>query len=223
MVFLVARLDFWALVFRWLGFAVEKLWDCPVAATSLGDFWGRRWNRIVSGFLREVIFTPVARRAGARAALLAVFLYSGLYHEMVSFLAGSGYGGPMLYFLVQYLGVTAESSGPGRRVLRGRPWLGRAWTLAVVVAPVGLLLHRGFVEGYLVPMLAEAGVPGLGAVKAGPGCPWRPDEQYAATGAGGSGNGDERIGLGSVEVGRLVAQLPPSGCARSWSAPAGRT
>ena len=92
--FLVARLDFWALIFRAMGFAVEKLWDCPVAATSLGEFWGRRWNRIVSGFLREVVFTPVARRAGARVALLAVFLYSGLYHEVVSFLAGSGYGGP---------------------------------------------------------------------------------------------------------------------------------
>src|SRR5215213_44666 len=162
MLFLVARLDFWALIFRWMGFAVEKLWDCPVAATSLGDFWGRRWNRIVSGFLREVIFTPVARRAGAKAALLAVFLYSGLYHEMVSFLAGSGYGGPMLYFLLQYAGVAAESSGPGRKALRGRPWLGRAWTLAVVMTPVGLVLHRGFVEGYLVPMLAGAGVPGLG-------------------------------------------------------------
>lgn len=162
MVFLVARLDFWALVFRKLGFAVEKLWDCPVAATSLGDFWGRRWNRIVSGFLREVIFTPVARRAGARVALLAVFLYSGLYHEMVSFLAGSGYGGPMLYFLVQYLGVTAEGSDPGRRVLRGHPWVGRAWTLVVVVGPVGLVLQPGFVEGFLVPMLDEAGIPGLG-------------------------------------------------------------
>src|SRR5215213_4326872 len=117
--FLVARLDFWALAFRALGFPVEKLWDCPVAATSLGDFWGRRWNRIVSGFLREVVFTPVARRAGARVALLAVFLYSGLYHEIVSFMAGSGYGGPTGYFLVQYLGVAAEGSRPGRRVLRG--------------------------------------------------------------------------------------------------------
>ena len=89
-----------------------------------------------------------------------MFLYSGLYHEMVSFLAGSGYGGPTLYFLVQYLGVAAERSGPGRRALRGRPWLGRAWTLAVVVAPLGLVLHRGFVEGYVVPMLSEAGRAG---------------------------------------------------------------
>jgi hypothetical protein len=35
---LFARLDLWALVFRALGFAVEKLFDCPVAATSLGEF-----------------------------------------------------------------------------------------------------------------------------------------------------------------------------------------
>jgi hypothetical protein len=62
---LIARFDFYALIFGAMGFAVEKLWDCPIGATSLGDFWGRRWNRIVSGVLREVNFYPVARRAGA--------------------------------------------------------------------------------------------------------------------------------------------------------------
>ena len=72
-VFLVARLDFAALIFRLMGFAVEKLWDCPVAATSLGDFWGRRWNRIVPGLLREVIFFPVARRAGTRSPFWPCF------------------------------------------------------------------------------------------------------------------------------------------------------
>ena len=111
--FLVARLDFWALVFRAMGFAVEKLWDCPIAATTLGDFWGRRWNRIVPGFLREVVFVPVARRAGAKVALLAVFLYSGMYHEGVSFMARSGYGGPTLYFLLQCLGIAIENTRPG--------------------------------------------------------------------------------------------------------------
>jgi alginate O-acetyltransferase complex protein AlgI len=158
---LIARFDFWALIFRALGFAVEKLWDCPVAATSLGDFWGRRWNRLVSGLLRDVIFFPVARLAGARLALLAVFLYSGFYHEIFSFLAGSGYGGPALYFLVQYLGVAIESTRPARRWLRDHAWLGRAWTWAVVVLPVGLFLHHGLVEGVLVPVMVEAGVPGL--------------------------------------------------------------
>ena len=121
---LVARFDFWALIFRAMGFPVEKLWDCPIAATTLGDFWGRRWNRIVPGMLREVIFLPVARRAGARVALLAVFLYSGLYHEIISFMARSGYGGPTLYFLVQYLGVAVENSRPARRCSGATPGWG---------------------------------------------------------------------------------------------------
>jgi hypothetical protein len=159
--FLIARLDLYALIFRAMGFAVEKVWDCPIAATTLGDFWGRRWNRIVPGFLREVVFLPVARLAGAKIALVAVFLYSGMYHECVSFMARSGYGGPTLYFLLQCLGVAIENTRLARRLFRGRLWLSRVWTLAVVVLPVGLFLHPGIVDGYLVPMLASGGVPGL--------------------------------------------------------------
>jgi hypothetical protein len=34
-------------------------------------------------------------------------------------------------------------------------------SLAVIVLPVGLFLHPGLVDGYLVPMLVQAGVPGL--------------------------------------------------------------
>jgi hypothetical protein len=158
---LFVRLDIGAMIFRAMGFQVEKVMDCPVAATTLGEFWGRRWNRIVPGMLREVIFFPVARWAGPRVALFAVFVYSGFYHEMFSFLAGSGYGRPALYFLLQYLGVAVENTRPARRVLQGYPWLGRAWTFAVIVLPVGLFLHPGLVNGYLVPMLIEAGVPGL--------------------------------------------------------------
>jgi hypothetical protein len=158
---LVVRLDIWVLVFRAMGFAVERMWDCPIAATSLGDFWGERWNRLVSGFLREVVFQPVARRAGAQVALIAVFLYSGLYHEIVSFMARSGYGGPALYFLVQYLGVAIENRRPARRFFHDHPRLGRAWTAAVVVLPVGLIVQPGLVDGYLVPMLLTTGVPNL--------------------------------------------------------------
>jgi alginate O-acetyltransferase complex protein AlgI len=159
--FLIARLDFYALIFRAMGFAVEKVWDCPVAATTLGKFWGQRWNRIVSGMAREIIFMPLARRTGARFALFAVFLYSGLYHEIGSFIAQSGYGGPMLYFLLQYLGISIENIRPIRRRLQAHPWLGRAWTLAVVTLPLGLFLHQALVDNYVMPMLIEAGVPGL--------------------------------------------------------------
>ena len=111
--------------------------------------------------LREVIFFPMSRWAGPRVALLAVFLYSGLYHEGFSVMAGSGYGRPSLYFVVQYLGVAIENSRPARALFQGRIWLGRAWTWAVVILPVGLFLHPGLVNGFLVPLLVQSGVPGL--------------------------------------------------------------
>ena len=57
--------------------------------------------------------------------------------------------------------MAVENTRPARRLLRGQPWLGRAWTAAVVILPVGLFLHPGLVDGYLVPMLVQAGVPGL--------------------------------------------------------------
>ena len=90
-----------------------------------------------------------------------MFLYSGFYHEILTFMARSGYGGPSLYFLLQWLGVAIENSHKARRVLRGRVWLARAWTLAVVFLPVGLFLQPALVKEYLVPMLTAGGVPGL--------------------------------------------------------------
>jgi Membrane bound O-acyl transferase family len=153
--------DAWALLYRACGVPVEKLWHCPLAATSLVDFWGQRWNRIFSGMLRDVMFRPLARRVGAGLALFTVFLYSGLLHENFSIGAGSGYGLPMLYFVIQGLGTWLESRRTLRRVFQRRPWLGRAWTTAVVLGPVTLLLHEGYREQVCVPTLAGLGVPGL--------------------------------------------------------------
>jgi alginate O-acetyltransferase complex protein AlgI len=154
--------DAWALLYRACGIGVEKLWHCPVAATSLADFWGQRWNRIFSGMLREVLFLPLARRLGAGMALFAVFLYSGLLHENFSVSAGSGYGLPTLYFLIQGVGAWLESRRAFRRVFRRRPYLGRLWTAAVVLGPVALLFHEGARQGYGTEKLISLGVPGLG-------------------------------------------------------------
>ena len=56
---LFARLDFWAMIFRLMGFPVEKLFDCPIAATTLGDFWGRRVDRgSVPGMLGRSSSSP---------------------------------------------------------------------------------------------------------------------------------------------------------------------
>src|ERR1700722_9376662 len=76
-------------------------------------------------------------------------------------MVNSGYGRPFLYFMLRCLGVAIENTRRMRRLLRGRIWLARAWTFAVVVLPVGLFLHRGFVDRYLVATLVARGLPGL--------------------------------------------------------------
>jgi hypothetical protein len=157
---LFARLDLVTLIFR-LGFPVEKLFVCPFAATTLGEFWGQRWNRVVSGMLRDTIFLPLSRRAGTHTALFAVFLYSGMYHEFTSFMAGSGYGKPLAYFLIQFAGVSLETIRPIRLRFRRHLWLGRLWTIAIVVLPCPLFLHQAFLDTVMVPLFTTMGVPGL--------------------------------------------------------------
>ncbi|CAI5484464.1 unnamed protein product [Closterium sp. Yama58-4] len=40
-------------------FAVEPHFRRPYLATSLGSFWARRWNLVVSGSLRETVYEPL--------------------------------------------------------------------------------------------------------------------------------------------------------------------
>lgn len=148
-----ARFDLAGLLFRALGFPVEKLWVSPFTATTLGDFWGQRWNRVVSGFLRGVVFVPLSRLVGVRMAIFLAFVYSGLYHEFVSFIADAGYGRPFLYFLLQFLGVAVENARPVRRWLRAWPLAGWLWTMMVVVGPLVVLVHPEVIDRIFIPQL----------------------------------------------------------------------
>lgn len=64
-----------------LGMELEPQFDRPYLATSLRDFWGRRWNLMVPAILRPSIYQPVRSRAGRPAGVMAAFLVSGLMHE----------------------------------------------------------------------------------------------------------------------------------------------
>ncbi|KAL2247667.1 UNVERIFIED_CONTAM: Long-chain-alcohol O-fatty-acyltransferase [Sesamum indicum] len=75
-----------------LGVELEPQFDEPYLATSLQDFWGRRWNLMVTSILRPTVYHPV-RRISTRIlgrsswalapAILATFLVSGLMHEVI--------------------------------------------------------------------------------------------------------------------------------------------
>ncbi|GMI63786.1 hypothetical protein like AT5G55380 [Hibiscus trionum] len=73
------------------GFDLEPQFNEPYLATSLQDFWGRRWNLMVTSILRPTIYYPI-RRISARVlgpmwvsspAVVASFLVSGLMHELL--------------------------------------------------------------------------------------------------------------------------------------------
>ncbi|XP_050383031.1 probable long-chain-alcohol O-fatty-acyltransferase 1 [Argentina anserina] len=76
---------------RALGFELEPQSDEPYLSTSLQDFWGRRWNLMVTNILRPTVYVPTRRVAGrlvgargARlAAVMATFAVSGLMHEVI--------------------------------------------------------------------------------------------------------------------------------------------
>src|SRR5262249_31909327 len=100
-----------SLFWQSVGIDARPLMNAPIKATSLAEFWGRRWNSAFNCFVHDKIFRPLHRRVGAAGATMCVFLVSGLMHELViSVPAGAGYGLPTGYFLLQGVGLLFERS-----------------------------------------------------------------------------------------------------------------
>jgi hypothetical protein len=137
-----------------LGRAVRPLFDQPVYASSLSDWWGKRWNLSVHMVLTLVIWQPLRERIGAAWAATAVFAVSGVLHEyLLSYPARGGWGGPTAYFAVQAAGMYAERQRPLRRWLR-KHHLGQiSWTLGITLLPGPLLFHPALLRALLGPFL----------------------------------------------------------------------
>ena len=139
---------------RRAGVDAPPIMDFPVRSSSVGEFWGRRWNRAFRDVAHVYVFRPLVRRLGAGGATAAVFLISGVVHDVViSVPAGAGYGLPTLYFLIQGAGILFERSGLGTRLGLGRGLQGRLFCATVTIAPAGLLFHPPFVQRIVLPML----------------------------------------------------------------------
>jgi Membrane bound O-acyl transferase family len=147
-----------SLLWRSAGVDARPIMQAPLSATSLSDFWGRRWNLGFRQLTYRLIFQPVRSRSGVVTATLLSFFASGLIHELViSLPARGGYGLPTCYFVLQGLGVLFERSMPGKRL--GLSSGTRGWLFAVFCAgaPAYLLFHPWFVRGVILPFLAAIG------------------------------------------------------------------
>jgi alginate O-acetyltransferase complex protein AlgI len=130
----------------------------PTRATSLADFWGRRWNMGFRTLAHDLVFAPLVRRGfSTTTATAAVFALSGIVHDVViSLPARGGYGLPTLYFLIQLAGLLLERSPLLRPIVRHRA-IGRLYAIAFTLAPVPLLFHGPFVRNVIVPFLYAIG------------------------------------------------------------------
>lgn len=128
------------------GWTAPLMHDSPHLARSVGEFWGQRWNLIVSGILRDRAFLPLARRAPL-LGLAASFALSAAIHAYLIGFAGGAWAALAwaAFFLLQPLAIAAERRLGVRRWPR---WAGRAWTITVL--------------GLLSPLMVEPGLRVLG-------------------------------------------------------------
>jgi hypothetical protein len=144
---------------RAAGVEARRLMNAPLQATSVSDFWGRRWNTAFRDLTHRFLFRPLTTRLGPRSGLAAGFVFSGLVHELaISVPAGAGYGGPTIFFCLQVPAMLIERSRWGRALGLGRGWRGWLFTAIVLIAPAGLLFHPPFVRDVVVPFLQVLGV-----------------------------------------------------------------
>jgi hypothetical protein len=143
-----------ALVWQNLGVKAEPIMSTPLRSTSLGEFWGKRWNLGFRQLAHELIFRPLYRKLGPDAAGLLVFMVSGLIHDLViSLPARGGYGLPTLYFLLQGMGVSVEHSRFGKRFGLGQGVRGWCFMIVLLTVPVFGLFHPWFVLRVILPFM----------------------------------------------------------------------
>jgi len=121
------------------GAAMHPLQVTPIAARSLRDFWGKRWNRAVSAWLYRRIFVPLARRRHPDLGLLCACLVSGVLHAWVAWVALGAFAAFELamFFGLQGVFILAEDR------LHVHAWpvpLARAWTLTLLLATSPLII-----------------------------------------------------------------------------------
>jgi hypothetical protein len=108
---------------------LPRINDAPIRSTTLAEFWGRRWNRVVAGWLRDYLFFPLARRRKATLGICAAFGGSTILHFWIAWVPLDVEAGLLMasFFVVQGVALLLERRiGVERWTRAGQ----RSWTIA---------------------------------------------------------------------------------------------
>lgn len=135
------------------GIDVQELFRAPYKATSLREFWGKRWNMAFSEMTTQIAYRPLKQTMSAEKAMLLSFLLSGLLHEIaISLPVNAGYGLPMLYFLLHAAAMLAEAKSSGLQRILKHPIFSHIWVMGLLILPLPLLFHQTFILNVLIPL-----------------------------------------------------------------------
>lgn len=139
---------------RLMGVNTYYLFRQPAKAMSLTEFWGKRWNLAFIEMTSVAIFRPLRGKIGKAGALAVAFLFSGLLHELaLSVPVNSGYGLPMLYFVIQGVVLLVEKYlMSNNAAFLKHPVMARLWVLFWLVVPMPLLFHAQFIKLVVWPL-----------------------------------------------------------------------
>lgn len=123
--FFSSIVDMFSLPFRLSGLHLAEMFDAPPLARNPREFWSRRWNLWFTQMTNLLIFQPLG---GARRPLLgvsAVFVFSALLHEYMTWVALTRPDGRMTAFFLIHGVATIATTVLGKRL--GRKTLMPRW------------------------------------------------------------------------------------------------
>ncbi|OVA20218.1 hypothetical protein BVC80_157g5 [Macleaya cordata] len=150
-----------------LGLELEPQFNEPYLSTSLQDFWGRRWNLMVTSILRPTVYDPIipicTRIFGRWAPVPGVvltFVVSGLMHELMFYhITRVDPTWEVMWFFVLH-GICTALEVILKKALTDRcrlhPWVSRPLTIGfVVVTGFWLFFPKFLRNGVDVKAIAE--------------------------------------------------------------------
>ena len=147
-----------ALVFQRFGYDAQPLMNRPLSGKNAGEFWGKRWNTAFRDLTHQHLFTRLVPVLGGKWAMMMIFLVSGLVHDLViSLPAGSGYGLPTLFFMIQGCVLLLQRTKLFKKFGFHRGLRGQVFMLLMLVVTLPLIFHPGFAHVVIIPLLEALG------------------------------------------------------------------